>query len=463
MNIDLHNYEEFIPDYLDGTLEPSLRRELEQLFIDHPHIRNLVEEIEITKLEPESLDFRFKFSLKKDMADLIPERFSGEEEFFIAKTEGELTAEEERRLKIYIESFPEKEKELSYFNHAKLVPEKIEFKDKNHLRKPTETKIPERFLNIDEFMIARLENELTLDEEKGFSRLLIENPELEKEYQLFMQTRLVPENIVFNDKPILKKAILVHNRYRRVFYLSASVAASILVILLFLFNINRKEAGNDKPVITNVKPVDANSNIRTQLPVKNGTEIPVNMVPGKNYQTAGENVPVVLVKNTENTVELNHHSNESTDINELKKYLRHTVSVYSDKAYTVVYDEKVNEHRDYSFQVEKTNPVFYNASSLRRSTALSGYGNFPVKAENEEYMNPNQYLSKSLKKNVLKLENPSPADKITLWDVAQAAVSGFRKITGRNVKIDQKYDSEGKVVRVAFNSRSFGISAPVRK
>ena len=84
-------------------------------------------------------------------------------------------------------------------------------------------------------------------------------------------------------------------------------------------------------------------------------------------------------------------------------------------------------------------------------------------AKTENYMSPNQYVTKSLRKNVLKLDKETPAGKISFWDLAQATVNGFKKVTGKDVDMVQKYDNQGKVVRLAFSSQVFAISAPLRK
>jgi hypothetical protein len=45
----------------------------------------------------------------------------------------------------------------------------------------------------------------------------------------------------------------------------------------------------------------------------------------------------------------------------------------------------------------------------------------------------------------------------TFWDIAEAGISGFNKITGNDLSIEREYDNNGKIIALAFKSDGFEI------
>ena len=55
MKITTENYEEFVLDYLEGTLDPETRKELEGFFAKHPRLAPDEEGISSLTLQPQEL------------------------------------------------------------------------------------------------------------------------------------------------------------------------------------------------------------------------------------------------------------------------------------------------------------------------------------------------------------------------------------------------------------------------
>src|SRR5215470_10462279 len=60
--------------------------------------------------------------------------------------------------------------------------------------------------NYEEYFLLYIDNELTVDQIKQVELFVTENPDLEEEFVMLQQSRLIPDdNIVFDDKHLLMK------------------------------------------------------------------------------------------------------------------------------------------------------------------------------------------------------------------------------------------------------------------
>jgi len=99
--------------------------------------------------------------------------------------------------------------------------------------------------NCHEFFIADAENDLTAIQRQQLEIFLNQNPQFLDDYLLFKQIKLKADNqIVFNNKSKLKKFILLGNSsIKKIIYQSASIAASLLLLVAitsYFYNQNKQ-------------------------------------------------------------------------------------------------------------------------------------------------------------------------------------------------------------------------------
>ncbi|MBN2175878.1 MAG: hypothetical protein JW731_17240 [Bacteroidales bacterium] len=164
------------------------------------------------------------------------------EAYFLDYLEKNLPPELVAELMVFLEQNPDLKSELESFDNIRLEPEEaVRFEGKKVLLKKylkrTENISVE---NYEEMMVARLEGDLSSEQNEELNEFLAKNPAVKLEYNLLKHTFLIPLEIQFQDKESLKKkGIWVSYRKPIIFTLSA--AASILLFLGLFFTFNRTD------------------------------------------------------------------------------------------------------------------------------------------------------------------------------------------------------------------------------
>ncbi|MCF6171417.1 MAG: hypothetical protein L3J66_10610 [Bacteroidales bacterium] len=125
MKINRNNYEVFLLDYLDGTLDAVLEVELMLFLEENPDIREEMEGLEEISLQSQNIRFTGKGSLKKTeiktIAGIGEENF---EEYFVAFYENDLSKKQQSGLDQFLKANPQLE--AAFKLHGKLKLQKDE-------------------------------------------------------------------------------------------------------------------------------------------------------------------------------------------------------------------------------------------------------------------------------------------------------------------------------------------------
>ncbi len=150
--------------------------------------------------------------------------------YFIDYIEGKLSSKEKYAVEQFLEQHPDLQEELEMMEASFVPLEKEEISlNTSFLKK----KSPIHAGNEKDYLIAKLEGDLTKEEEKFVDLYLAEFPDKRKLYTSFEQTALKADtNIIFPNKNRLKKKSRVIYLYR---VSSLLIAASVLFILMFYF------------------------------------------------------------------------------------------------------------------------------------------------------------------------------------------------------------------------------------
>ncbi len=129
--INIHNYEKYAIDYLEGNLDIETRKEFELFLSENPQVAEELNDIETITLSRPNITFENKDFLKKSEIEDI----SYVEYLIISEIEGLATDKEKQELKELIESDSRIKLLYKQFLNTKLSPETVIFEDKNKLKK----------------------------------------------------------------------------------------------------------------------------------------------------------------------------------------------------------------------------------------------------------------------------------------------------------------------------------------
>lgn len=135
MKISRENYETILVDYLDGKLSPEDEAELMLFLIKNTDIAEEFEGLKDIALTPSAMQFPNKLTLKKHQYQ--PMGFDNEIEYLcIADLEGDLTSEEESKLKKLSASDESIRNIKTLFSNTKLtVPHEIVYPYKSNIKR----------------------------------------------------------------------------------------------------------------------------------------------------------------------------------------------------------------------------------------------------------------------------------------------------------------------------------------
>jgi len=340
------------------------------------------------------------------------------EPFFLDYLEGNLEENMIDQFLDFLEKNPDLKEELQLFENVSLPEEHIVFSEKSQLYKTDS----EAKAVLENKTIAYLEGDLDNESRKSFEAYLTSHPGLQKEYNLFAKTRLIPDSgIKYPDKQKLYRksgSVVLMNWVTR--------AAAVLVLI---WGINSLISDTEQP---------ANENLGSQL-----AEVTPKALPP--------------VKKNESDKKI-----QETDGQEKLKTSKDTKS------------EKTKSLREQTKgRLEETRPADTKPND-RDLTALSQIT--PILAQLNEEPNETQ-LAVARSINVLKINDPqnimtieeflaSRAKKVSsegllsAQRIARVGLGLASEISGERIGYSVK---DGKISSVDFESKLMAFSIPLKK
>ena len=356
------------------------------------------------------------------------------EQYFLDYLDGTLDTEQVKELQLFLEENPDLMNELQKIDEMVLEPKETVFGAKEELKKPQYVMNlwPEdRFENA---CIAYFEGDLSTTEKDELFAVIKQKPEWSNEFKLFANTYLKPEPaITYHNKQELR-GIPVRQIRRRIFYYSVSVAAAVVFALLLLINpektpdsgryteMNKNtEAGNDNEI----------SQQRETIAMEEST-----VTDAKKIEIDEEVTTAVLSPFQENDKQI----------------------------YTEITDKQVEEmviiYPEWTEPLEKLKRrpgILVTFPDVEES--IMAFYTLPLKSLSKDYLGLEEYALSQIKSRLFVKKEDEP---ITFWDLANAGINGLDKISEAEYGFDRKYNEEGDMVRLAFETPIFGISTPVK-
>lgn len=226
--IDHSNYEAWLLDRLEGTLTPNQERELDAFLHLHPELAEVDDSLPTVGELSDALTKADKAALKRNLPPIGLVREPSVDDHLIARLEGDLTAEQDEALRVFLASNRQWHRAERLYTLTKLVPAAVAYPEKELLRRsipPQGVPVPH---TVHDFLIARAEGDLSAEQNRALDRILYDNTHLQREWALVKAARLAPEPVFFVGKATLKK------KEGRVIALSSqrwAAAASVALLL----------------------------------------------------------------------------------------------------------------------------------------------------------------------------------------------------------------------------------------
>ena len=134
MQPDRTNYEIWLIDYLDGTLDEDRVKQLISFLDENPDIREEFEELSQYNIRPGEKSFTDKNLLKKSASDLYESQF---ELLCVAASENDLSEQQREDIQKIIAENQKKRKTFDLINSLKLVAPVLKYNNKSLIRKLT--------------------------------------------------------------------------------------------------------------------------------------------------------------------------------------------------------------------------------------------------------------------------------------------------------------------------------------
>lgn len=347
------------------------------------------------------------------------------ESFLIDYLDGRLMPDEVAEVKTFLLNNPDIAAEFENLSLTTLTPDPVEFNDKESLKKKIHELIPAPYTDMDEFLVARLEGDLSPSDFDLSEKIIKISKTVESEYHLLLQSRLSPDkNIVFKQKSSLKRSfipILTQKQFR----IAASFSVAALLTISFLF-INRNLFTQD------AIPLAVNKNSVTHY--NNYSENPVgadNLPDRQNENSLSEKDIKIAELKTEKPTDM--PSITKTDFSPM------VLPTANQQPVEIAFNEELNK-RNYAIIIETNNEIVQPVYTI------------------------DEYLLKQFRKQVLKeTKEQYEQRKFSGWDVVDAGLQRLGKLVGKDWRLQKEYNDEGRLTNLAFHGGMFSIEYPLTK
>jgi hypothetical protein len=422
MQITKENYEAYILDYYEGSLNTSQVRELMDFLSQNPELREEFESFEMLTLEQvEQQEFASKELLKKtEYTSITADNF---EHFCIAFLEGDLDSTHQQAFHAYLSTNPDMVLVFDLYKKARLNETQIEFPGKQALKKVAVGNQS----SLENAIIAYHEGDLSEQQKKEVLTLVAHDGEAATDFYLIKKARLAPSlEVVYQGKEDLKKHIFAAPVFRQLWHYGAAAAVIVFIIsLVFLLPQpgSEPQMGQNNPeiIVSPQPPVDftiplqvAEQPIATKQPtldekhkVAQQEEIPSNFP--RPMQLA--QLPTSGFRPLD--------ISPATNVSQIEERTEFAYwAMRGEEWYTLEEDEEeeiTEPRRNTSFA-----SLAYNG--LERTTGI----------------------------DLAKVEDRISNSNFSIWDIAGAGLAGLSQITNTSLNIEKERDDDGRITSFAI-------------
>jgi len=355
------------------------------------------------------------------------------EAYLLDLLEGRLSVDEQQQVHNFLLLNPDCGGELTDIEPWVLEGEKVCFQNSKLLKKefPNPTTILTDH-NFDLFSIARLEGDLTNEQEADYQSMLELDDLNAQQWDEWQRTRLVPEPLLFQGKDRL-----LHKRESksRVIWISVISAAAAVALLVILFG-----TGTDLP--------QQESYVQTpqELIPEQAIEVPV--------QTEAQTDMVEPVEN------LRAQATADPPVQKLKEPVLFSVGKVLDRPLVdnskgdVVPPDDL-QPRQIAFSANQLNATSVASTAVPDQIEPLLVPPVPIHLSS---LSVAQISEMDLQEMV---ENYAEEKDFSLWKIADAGIRGINKLAGSEISLMASRDEEGEVSGFKLKSKRFSLSRPL--
>ncbi len=363
------------------------------------------------------------------------------EAFLLDLLEGRLSVEEERELNEFLKHHPEHVVNLPDTELWRLEKSHVSFPARDRLKKEfpvADTRLSGA--NFDLFSIARMEGDLTPQQEEEHRSMVSRDKRREKEWSVWQKARLVPEQIQFHGKKSLKRQRAVKSR---VVWLSAISVAATVALLVILFRMDPVVPGPELSVATSEETSNSQEP-PTVVQEKQSAEFheePLAEVPEE--PTVAVKKPVMFSVKKAHVRQAEFKTNRSQE----------SPAGLTDSSNLV------------KSEVIEPRPLRI-AGNLSNTTELVGKStsdriepfHIPTVSPNLTSLSVAQIAELDLRELFV---DYAEEHNISLMSAANAGIRGINKLTGSDISLLASRDEEGAISGFRLKSKRFSVTRPL--
>ncbi|MBL4651330.1 MAG: hypothetical protein JKY53_00485 [Flavobacteriales bacterium] len=347
--------------------------------------------------------------------------------YFVDYHEENLSTEQVAELMVFLEQHADLKAEFEEFSELKPIALDLSFEGKETLKKKVSPTTNIRESNAEDFLIASVENDLSIDEERELKTFIASNPFYNADKNLYGKTKLTPESIIFENKESLKKSIVIPLWIKR----ASQVAAAAIV--LFVVGIFRSDSVVYSPrtnELANNRILDPARNVQTEY--------------GNLFVQSINKISTPLITNSSSEFLANNRSTNSTPTSFSKKPKEDFVKKVSPPLDDDVFDEQ---------------PIVLEEFANRSHNNIE---HFKTRSADSDHQTPKQAITNFLKKRVLKEDVGVLKSHIQNLELAHTVVLSINKVFGTNLNLEPTYNNEGEMIAYAFESNTFELQRNIK-
>jgi hypothetical protein len=176
------------------------------------------------------------------------------EEYFLLYIDSELSVDQKKQVELFVQENPDLEEELVMLQQSRLIPDdSIVFDRKHLLMKEEDARHSNSFINLnnyEQWLIMYVDDELSAEERAAVKKFASAHQHVQQELELFQQTKLQAEEIVFPGKETLyrrEKSVRVIS----IQWWKVAVAAVLIIsagVTVYSVLINKNTAGTNNEI-----------------------------------------------------------------------------------------------------------------------------------------------------------------------------------------------------------------------
>ncbi len=343
------------------------------------------------------------------------------EEFFLDYLEGTLSSLQRIALEDFLNMNPDLRLELEEMECPVLLKDNIQV-DSEFLKE-----IPFRE-SFDDFCIARLEGDLSVENEIAFDKFLKNNESFKTENEIYKKTILVPDyKLVFIDKQKLKRS---SRKVAFWWYFSRIGVAASIILLFSLWSILyqfENDFTNEERITAKIET--AATEIKKINKIEDAIKVEKLEVQKQKYNLPEQKADP---KSRNQVVEVN---------------LENKIPVHKE-------EKKVKRIDPLDLSLNTKLIAIANPENLAKELNV-------LKKESSEIISENNGLAQigmAWKSSVPEKK----AQGSVLFAIAKYGVDKLGEIAGKNVQLEKKYDSTTEKTRLDFNTTGIGFSKTIK-